>query len=252
MTLKCLRYDFKEFKHITQIFITKKYEFASNLNNNIQKKLRKTRNIHLFVANIFIVSLLYMALITYNNGIVRTLERRFSFSSYQTGFLYSCNDIVHLAVVVFISYFGQKGNIPRIICVTAMFSAISGILNASPHLLFPDQALNESTIDQVYDQVRIDGLNVTDHSNTPSLTTNGQGSANVGSKYCSPYKLENRTDLLPNHCWKEESSIHPAYYVFLVSQSLNGVGSASIFTLSLTYIDENSPKNKASIFLGKF
>ena len=194
-----------------------------------------------------------MVMTTYNYGIVRTLERRFGFSSYQTGFLNSCNDIVHLAVVIFVGYFGQKGNKPHIMCVTAMFSAVSGILNATPHFLFPDQALNKSAIDHIYPQTNsaTNGLNVTVYGNTTSLTT-GHSSASISSKYCSPFKMENRTDSFQSHCSKEESSVHPAYYVFLFSQCINGLGSSAIFTLSLTYIDENSPKNKASIFLGEF
>ena len=202
-----------------------------------------TRNIYFFVANICLVNMFYMILTAYTNGVVRTVERRFGLSSYQTGFLNSCNDIVHIMVVVFVGYFGQKGNKPRIMCVTAMFSAVSGILNATPHFLFPDQALNKSAFDHVYPKIssRTNGLNVTDYSHI-----------SISSKYCrgSPFELESRGNSFQNQCSKEESSVHPAYYVFLVSQLVNGIGSSAIFTLSMAYIDENSPKNKASIFIG--
>lgn len=189
---------------------------------------------------------------TYAYGVARTMERRFGFSSYQTGFINSCNDMVHLTVVIFVGYLGQKGNKPRIMCVTAMFTAVSGMLNASPHFLFPDQALNKSAID--HDNSQTNGLNTSDFSYSPLLTSNGRNSANTDSKYCSPFESENRTDSFQTdaNCPKEESNVHPAYYVFIVSQIINGVGSAAIFTLSLAYIDENSPKSKASVFLGEF
>lgn len=224
------------------------------LNSDVQNKDSMSRNICFFVANICLVNMFYMILTAYTNGVVRTLERRFGLSSYQTGFLNSCNDIVHIMVVVFVGYFGQKGNKPRIMCVTAMFSAVAGILNATPHFLFPDQVLNKSATDRAYPQIssRTNGLNVTDYSDALLLRTIDYSQSSSNSKYCSPFELENRTDSFQNRCSKEESSIHPAYYVFLVSQLINGIGSSAIFTLSMAYIDENSPKNKASIFIGYF
>lgn len=41
-------------------------------------------------------------------------------------------------------------------------------------------------------------------------------------------------------------------YLFILAQLLHGVGAAPLFTLGVTYIDENVSKKMSSIYLGEF
>jgi hypothetical protein len=92
--------------------------------------------LNLFVLNICFMLLFHMIGGVYTSGVIRTIERRFSLRSSQTGFLFSCNDIIQTALVVPVGYFGRRANKPRILSVTVMFTAVAMMLMASPHWLF--------------------------------------------------------------------------------------------------------------------
>ena len=47
-----------------------------------------------------------------------------------------------------------------------------------------------------------------------------------------------------------EGYIHPAYYIFVISKLMGGVGTAGMAALGFSYIDENSPKTKTSLYMG--
>ena len=72
----------------------------------------------------------------YTTGVLRTLERRFGLSSSQSGLIQSSNDIMHVSVVVFVGYFGLRGNKPRLICVTTAMAAVGNLLMSLPHFAF--------------------------------------------------------------------------------------------------------------------
>jgi Organic Anion Transporter Polypeptide (OATP) family len=48
----------------------------------------------------------------------------------------------------------------------------------------------------------------------------------------------------------EEGHVHPAYYLFVISKLMGGVGTAGMAALGFSYIDENSPKTKTSLYMG--
>ena len=47
-----------------------------------------------------------------------------------------------------------------------------------------------------------------------------------------------------------EGDVHPAYYVFATAQFIGGVGTAGMGALGFSYIDENAPKTKTSLYMG--
>jgi Organic Anion Transporter Polypeptide (OATP) family len=49
----------------------------------------------------------------------------------------------------------------------------------------------------------------------------------------------------------EREGVHPAYYVFVFAQLLSGVGTSGVQTLGMTYIDENAPKSRISLYIGE-
>jgi len=93
-------------------------------------------SVPLFTANVSCVVLFWMIGYAYTTGVLRTLERRFGLSSSQSGFVQSSNDIMHVSVVVFVGYFGLRGNKPRLICVTTAMAAVGNLLMSLPHFVF--------------------------------------------------------------------------------------------------------------------
>ncbi|ESO01244.1 hypothetical protein HELRODRAFT_112693 [Helobdella robusta] len=165
-----------------------------------------------------------MTLSIYTNGVIRTIERRFSLSSFQTGMLNSSNDIIHICIVGFIGYFSRKYHKPRIMCATVMFSSIAGFMMASPHFI----SFRE------------------DHQTRLHLLNDNKMKR---LKYCS--KSQNVSNSLSDsNC--ANTRRHPAFYIFLAAQLISGIGSSGIFTLTLAYIDENAPKHRASLLIGVY
>ena len=240
-----------------------------------ESERRRARFMWIFLINISAAATGHIILTVYTNGVIRTIERRFSLSSSKTGFLNSCNDVFQICLVIFIGYFGQKYNKPRIICVTIMFSAISGFLMASPHILFSDyddtyaQRLN---LDKIYQSHKnyssVSNLNHGHHlihdltlvhsefsTFSPKMEIRGESRKKSFYKhnsiqYCS--KTTNNTyDPDMENCKNvDQGRVHPAFYVFVVAQLIVGIGSSGAFALTMAYIDENAPKHKASLYLG--
>lgn len=237
---------------------------------------RRARFMWIFLINISAVAIGHMILNVYTNGVIRTIERRFSLSSSKTGLLNSCNDIFQICLVIFTGYFGQKYNKPRIICVTIMFSAISGFLMASPHILFSDY-------DDSYAHRMNSDKNNLSHKNYGPVTNliHGQelGSENFTLDYPGFLDISPKMEIrgksqkqFQNHdiqyCSKDttftddpneenekcknvdQDRVHPAFYVFVVAQLIVGIGSSGAFSLTMAYIDENAPKHKASLYIG--
>jgi len=90
----------------------------------------------LFTVNVSCAVLFWMIGYAYTTGVLRTLERRFGLSSSESGFVQSSNDIMHVSVVVFVGYFGLRGNKPRLICVTLALAALGNLVMSLPHFFF--------------------------------------------------------------------------------------------------------------------
>ena len=64
--------------------------------------------------------------------VTTTLEQRFGLPSVQTGFLASCYDIALVCVVLFVTYFGERGNKPLWLGYGALIFAGGSFLFALP------------------------------------------------------------------------------------------------------------------------
>lgn len=237
---------------------------------------RRARFMWIFLINISAVAIGHMILNVYTNGVIRTIERRFSLSSSKTGLLNSCNDIFQICLVIFTGYFGQKYNKPRIICVTIMFSAISGFLMASPHILFSDyddsyaHRMNSDKNNLSHKNYGpVTNLNYEQELGSENFTLDYPGFLDISPKmeirgksqkqfqnhdiqYCSKDTTFTDDPNEENEKCKnvDQDRVHPAFYVFVVAQLIVGIGSSGAFSLTMAYIDENAPKHKASLYIG--
>ncbi|TKR72325.1 hypothetical protein L596_019794 [Steinernema carpocapsae] len=74
---------------------------------------------------------------TYMVSAIQSIERQFQIPSKLTGFMVSASDIGYIPTVIFISYFGSRGNRAKWIGAGTFLIACCHILISTPNFIFP-------------------------------------------------------------------------------------------------------------------
>ncbi|CAG5131295.1 unnamed protein product, partial [Candidula unifasciata] len=189
------------------------------------------KNMTSFSAAVSLASLVASALNSYITSQITTLERHFNFSSSISGFLLSCNDIGYLVTTLFMSYYTRRVHVPRAMALSTAIYGISGILCAVAFF---------GTRDQLSSPPK-------ESFNAPVVffTQMCQNATTAANLSCGDASTGPRTPFGITEHWKQI-----AIFILALGMILQGVAKSPRQPFIITYLDDNLPKTKTSVYLG--
>ncbi|KAE9416030.1 hypothetical protein Angca_008559 [Angiostrongylus cantonensis] len=163
------------------------------------------------------------------NGLVpsaiSSIERRFKLSTSTMGRIVQFYDFGYVLFCIPVSYFGGRHSKPSVLSAGLALIAFGSILFSTPHML----------------------------ADSYSAT---QDNKSFGS--CSTKALWNFSDanaMALSYCAAEKQNQPGTFrfvFLFCVAHFLHGIGATPLFTIGVSYIDENVGKALSSLFVGIF
>ncbi|KAI9586202.1 hypothetical protein GQX74_002049 [Glossina fuscipes] len=154
------------------------------------------------------------------NVVITTIEKRFGLRSRQTGLVASGYDIASFICLIPVTYFGGHTNSSksRIIATGLLLLGLGSLVFSIPHFLIGHYRVTAA------------------ETNTCSVQTNAINT----TIFQVQYENEANTNGMMSDDY--ENPVWFAWWLFFVAQVLHGAGASPLFTLGVTYIDENVSK----------
>ncbi|XP_048259145.1 solute carrier organic anion transporter family member 4C1-like [Haliotis rufescens] len=152
------------------------------------------------------------------NVVIVALETRYALPSSMSGLISSSNDFGTFLVILPISYFGEHRHKPRLMAMGIVVMALGSLLFALPHFIGGEYEY--------------------------TLSNNGMTHASTNLCLLNSSLSESCSETI------SQSKSSPLYALFLIGQMLLGVGACPLFTIGLTYIDENTTTKMTSFYTG--
>uniref|UniRef100_A0A1B0BLR6 Major facilitator superfamily (MFS) profile domain-containing protein n=1 Tax=Glossina palpalis gambiensis TaxID=67801 RepID=A0A1B0BLR6_9MUSC len=161
------------------------------------------------------------------NVVITTIEKRFGLRSRQTGLVASGYDIASFICLIPVTYFGGHTNSSksRIIATGLLLLGLGSLVFSIPHFLIGHYRVTAA------------------ETNTCSVQTNAINT----TIFQVQYENEANTNGMMSDDY--ENPVWFAWWLFFVAQVLHGAGASPLFTLGVTYIDENVSKKMSSVYL---
>ena len=157
---------------------------------------------------------------SYYTAVITQIERRFGLSSSMTGFIKNVDNIGYMACVLFVSHFCRYANKPRLFACATTVTAMAIFLFAVPHFIY--------------------GSGVSD----TYFPSNGT----VSAKNSSKFEFCDGQDESGDTCGSNSNTPLKVFntgalVIFIVSEIVQGMAQSPKFSLSITYMDDNSKRN---------
>ncbi|XP_055547959.1 solute carrier organic anion transporter family member 4A1 [Wyeomyia smithii] len=172
------------------------------------------------------------------NVVITTIERRFGLRSTQTGLVASGYDIASFLCLVPVSYFGGRlgASKPRWIGWGVAVMGLGAFVFALPHFLVGQYRATNSEQNVCLAAATAVELLANDTTAKAARLLGETCTLNAG-------------DLIGNGGENSENLSWNVWF-FFTAQLLLGAGASPLYTLGVTYIDENVSKKMSSVYLG--
>ncbi|WAR16347.1 SO1C1-like protein, partial [Mya arenaria] len=172
---------------------------------------------------------------------VSMLEKQFGFSSAETGFLMSCNDIGYLLCVVFAGYIARKVHIPRGLGTSTIFFGVCGLMCALPYFI-SDRSTYALSDRQPMPDSNISVKSVVSSSSKVPLCLNSSGVGHYDARCDAQSSTAERTAGLQELYIKKV-----AFTLIAVGMFFQGVGKSCRMPFVSIYIDDAVEKRKTAV-----
>ncbi|XP_064639613.1 solute carrier organic anion transporter family member 74D-like [Lineus longissimus] len=169
---------------------------------------------------------------TYLVSQVTTLEKQFGFSSRQSGLILSSYDWGFMMTAIFVGHYAHRLHRPRIIAASAFIVGIATMLLSLGHFMFKEDLTDHTP--------------ATDSYMINANTTVAYGS-NETISLCSVENISNSTTVCMTSSLLQNQA---AFAVLVLCLAIAGAGPTAIWTLGMSYLDDNAEKEKASLYIG--
>ncbi|CAG5127865.1 unnamed protein product [Candidula unifasciata] len=203
------------------------------------KCMQGCKNMACFSALYCAIGLVMSSLNSYISSQITTLEKHFNFSSAISGFLMSCNDLGYLATTLSISYYTRQVHIPRAMSVSSVLYGVSGLLCAVAFFC------TRSQIPSPPRDVFYVGNTTLQPAASTSFTQMCQNATTPTNESCTAGSNRFKGNFEVTEDWRIG-----AIFFLAIGMILQGFAKSPRQAFLTTYVDDNVPKTKTSMYLG--
>ena len=164
--------------------------------------------------------------------VISTIERRFDLTSVESGLIASGYDIACVLCLMPVSYFGGVAHKPRWIGTGVFLLGLGSFLFSLPHFTAGSYNYESSQESNIC------------HRNSPQANFTLQQSRHSDLETCD--RADHQISPLD-----QPTSLSNFKYILFMAQLLHGVGATPIFTLAVTYLDDNLKAKMTPMYVGK-
>ncbi|BFZ21241.1 hypothetical protein BsWGS_24280 [Bradybaena similaris] len=203
------------------------------------KVIQKCQNMACFTALYCIIGLTTSALSSYINSQITTLEKQFNLSSALSGFLMSCNDLGYLSTTLFMSYYTRRVHVPRALAFCSILYGISGLICTMAFF---------GTRDQIPSPPKDtpDGGNTSQQQGArASFTQMCENLTEAANSSCEAHSAKSKVSFEISEDWRLV-----AVCIVAIGMILQGIAKSPRHAFLGTFVDDNVPKTKTTMYLG--
>lgn len=166
--------------------------------------------------------------------VISTIEKRFELTSTESGLIASGYDVACVACLLPITYFGGLAHKPRWIGTGVLLLSLGSFLFALPHFTVGHYSYESSHEHNVC------------HRRQPNAShpKRPQDSDDVGTCAADDAEQDEEKSL-------QRQALSSYRYLLMLAQLLHGAGATPIYTLAVTYLDENLKAKLTPMYVGE-